>query len=336
MLEKPALEDSKIVTCLQREYGLFIRQVHFLPIGADLNTAVYRVAAADKAYFLKLRRGFFDETSVTLTRFLSDQGIRQIIAPLPAKNGQLWGGMGNYKTILYPFIEGRNGYEIDLSDEHWVGFGAALKRIHSVELPPALARRIRRETYPPEGREAVKSALSRAKAGAFDDPLAAETAAFLMGRQKDVAELVSRAESLAATPQAEGREFVLCHSDLHAGNILIGADGAFYIVDWDEPIFAPKERDLMYPGGAQGFRGHTLEQEENLFYRGYGQTEVDPVALSYYRHERIVQDIAIECEQIFSSNGSGEDRQQAFEWMKSNFRPGGVIENARKTDILLS
>lgn len=336
MLEKPALEDSKIAACLQAEYGLFIKQVDFLPMGADLNTAVYRVAAADKTYFLKLRRGLFDETSVTLLKFLSDQGIRQIIAPIPAKNGLLWGSLENYRTILYSFIDGRNGYEIDLSDEHWVEFGAALKRIHSVELPAALAGRIRRETYPPQGRESVKSALARAKAGVFDDPLAAETAAFLMDRQKDVLELVSRAESRAATLQAEGREFVLCHSDLHAGNILIGADGAFYIVDWDEPIFAPKERDLMYPGGAQGFRGHTPGQEESLFYRGYGQTEVDPVALSYYRHERIVEDIAIECEQIFSSNGSSEDRQQAFEWLKSNFRPGGVIENARKTDILLS
>ena len=48
----------------------------FLPIGADQNTVVYRVVADDATpYFVKLRRGVFDETSVTLPKFLSDQGI---------------------------------------------------------------------------------------------------------------------------------------------------------------------------------------------------------------------------------------------------------------------
>jgi hypothetical protein len=56
------------------------------------------------------------------------------------------------------------------------------------------------------------------------------------------------------------------------------------------------------------------------------------VALSYYRYERIIQNIAVKCEQIFSFSVDCENRQQAFKWMKSNFLPGSVIENARTTD----
>jgi spectinomycin phosphotransferase len=81
-------------------------------------------------------------------------------------------------------------------------------------------------------------------------------------------------------------EYVLCHSDIHAGNILMEATGALYIVDWDNPILAPKERDLMSIGGGQFGNVHTA-QEEALFYRGYGQTQIDPVALAYYRYERL-------------------------------------------------
>ena len=44
-------------------------------------------------------------------------------------------------------------------------------------------------------------------------------------------------------------DFIVCHFDIHAGNILIDDDGSLYIVDWDDPILAPKERDLMYIGG---------------------------------------------------------------------------------------
>jgi spectinomycin phosphotransferase len=82
MLEPPSLRDKDIVACLQDAYGLTIGQVAFLPLGADRNTAVYRSVAADETlYFVKLRRTTFDELSVALPRFLSDQGIAQIIAP---------------------------------------------------------------------------------------------------------------------------------------------------------------------------------------------------------------------------------------------------------------
>lgn len=150
MLKKPDLQDDTIIACLLDEYGLNVVQVAFLPFGADQNTAVYRVVADDETpYFLKLRRGVFDETSVALPKFLSDQGIAQIIAPLTTKTGQLRAILGALKVILYPFVEGCNGYEVKLSDRHWSNFGTALKRIHTTVVPPALIRRIRRETYSP-------------------------------------------------------------------------------------------------------------------------------------------------------------------------------------------
>src|SRR4051794_27073882 len=105
MLEKPDLQDEKIITCLRTEYGLLVVQVTFLPLGADRNAAVYRAVAADETpYFVKLKRGVFDETSVALPKFLSDQGIVQIIAPLVTKTGQLWTSLDAFTVLLYPFV----------------------------------------------------------------------------------------------------------------------------------------------------------------------------------------------------------------------------------------
>ncbi len=47
MLEKSNIPDEKNSACLQREYGLRVVQVAFLPLGADLNTAVYPVVCDD-------------------------------------------------------------------------------------------------------------------------------------------------------------------------------------------------------------------------------------------------------------------------------------------------
>ncbi len=150
MLEEPDLGSHSIVTYLQDAYGLADARVEFLPLGVDLNAAVYRVRAADgMAYFLKLRRGDFDEIVVTLPKFLGDQGVSQIIAPLATQQGQLWADLAPFRMILYPFVAGHNGYEADLSDQQWVNLGVALKAIHATRLPPALARRIPRRKLRP-------------------------------------------------------------------------------------------------------------------------------------------------------------------------------------------
>ena len=333
MLEKPDIQEEKIVACLQEEYGLLGIQVTFLPLGADPHAAVYRAITAEgTAYFVKLRWGVFDETVVTLPKFLRDQGIGQIIAPLPTKTGQLWANLTPFTLILYPFLEGHNGYEQDMSEYHWKTFGAALKNVHTALLPPALKQLIPQEIYSAQWRDIVKTFLERFETEVFAYPAAAKLAAFLHLKREEVHALVARTEQLAQTLQAQPTEFVLCHSDVHAGNILIEAQDTLYIVDWDNPILAPKERDLMFAGGAQGFTGHTPQEEETLFYEGYGQTQVTPVALAYYRYERIIDDLAVYCQQVFLTDEGGEDREQALHYVASNFLPNGTLERAYSAD----
>ena len=333
MLEKPELEDEKIINCLQDEYGLSVEKLSFLPLGADLNTAVYRVEADDETvYFLKLRRGEFDEAAVKVPKYLSDLGIKQIIPPLTTQTGQLWASLAPFKVILYPFVEGHNGFERKLSDQQWVEFGAALKRFHTADIPSRITSRIQREEFSPQWRDTVKMFLTRVEEEAFDEPVAVEMAAFLKTKGDETLELVKRAERFAQMLQEQPPEFILCHADIHAWNLLIADKDNFYMVDWDTLIFSPKERDLMFVGGGLGGNGHTPQEEEALFYQGYGQTNINQIAIAYYRYERIIEDIAVFCEQIFLSSEGGEDRKQALEYLKSNFLPNSTIERARQSD----
>ncbi len=57
---------------------------------------------------------------------------------------------------------------------------------------------------------------------------------------------------------------MLCHSDIHGGNVLIAENDALYIVDWDEPIMAPKERDLMFIGGGIANVWNKPHEEESF------------------------------------------------------------------------
>ena len=135
MLEKPDIQDAKIVDCLRNEYGLNAVRVIFLPIGNDRNTAVYRAVASGDAIpvdanscFVKLRRGNFDESTIEAPRFLHNQGIKQIIAPCLTRSHRLWVSLGEFALTVSPYIEGCDGYEVDLLDRHWIEFGHALKQ----------------------------------------------------------------------------------------------------------------------------------------------------------------------------------------------------------------
>lgn len=331
MLEKPDLNDEKIIGCLQTQYGLTALLVMFLPLGADANTAVYRVFT-DQAtpYFVKLRRGVFDEITAIIPKLLHDQGVKQVIAPLSTLSRQLWATLNEFTLTVYPFVEGYNGFEREMSDSQWVTFGRALKSVHAALLPSAL--RIPSETFSPLWRERVRDFQRQVEDDTFGEPVAAKMAAFLKSKRDEINWLVGRAEQLAAIVQTQPLEFVLCHADIHVGNLLIDRDNTLYIVDWDTVILAPKERDLMFIGGGLGGGGHTPEGEETLFYQGYGQTAINPMLLAYYRCERIVQDIAAYCEQILTTEDGGDDREAGLRQLTSQFLPGAVVDLARRTE----
>ncbi|MBA3868431.1 MAG: phosphotransferase [Anaerolineae bacterium] len=334
MLERPVLSDEKIIACLRDEYGLKVAKIVFLPLGADMNTAVFRADADDSTpYFVKLRSGHFDAIAVDVPKFLFDQGISQIIAPMPTRSGQLSARLDAFNLILYPFVEGQSGWEKNLSDQDWIVFGRALKAIHATILAPTLATRISQETYSPYWRELVRQFQTQVEAETFADPVAADLAMLLKAKQSEINHLIKRAEDLGAVLRGQRSQFVLCHSDIHVGNILMNnSSDDLYIVDWDQPLLAPKERDLMFIGAGIDGRGEYAEHDERLFYEGYGQTAVDPVALAYYRYERIVQDIAAYCQQLLLTDEGGEDRREGLRQITSQFQPGAVIDIAYRTE----
>ncbi len=332
MLEKPNLPDDQIITCLRQVYGLPITAITFLPLGVDVNAAVYRALTFEASYFVKLRWGSFQEIAVRLPHFLAGSGLEQIIPPLVTQAGSLWAELDTCRVIVYPFIDGQDAYEHDLSDQHWVTLGRAFKRIHSLTLPDSLLISLPHEHYAPHWRESVHNFLERVEVETWLDPVAVQVAYLLRDQRARIRDLLDRTEWLALSLQSRPPEHVVCHSDVHAGNVLIDARDALYIVDWDSPILAPKERDLMYAGGGQFGDRRAPAEEERLFYQGYGAVPLDERALAYYRYERIIEDIAAYCEQVLLTDAGGEDRAQAFFYLRSNFLPKGTLEIACKAD----
>lgn len=335
MLEPPNIATAVLSACLQDDFDLRVMQVEFLPIGNDVNTAVYRVIADDGTpYFLRLRSGPFRAATVAIPRFLHEAGVAQVIAPRVTHSGQLWVRVEPFAAMLFPFVAGHNGFAVPLTERQWIELGGTLRKLHDAAVPAALRADIPQEQYSSHWRDRARELQRRVDESDFADPVAKKMARFLREKRGDIDRLVSRAGEFADDLRVRAPERVLCHADIHAANVLIDSAGALFVVDWDTLIFAPKERDLMFIGAGIGGAWNRAEEQE-WFYRGYGETTVDPVALAYYRHERFVEDVVEYGERLLLTEGDGADRAAGFDKFIAAFLPGDVVEIAFRSDPYL-
>jgi spectinomycin phosphotransferase len=336
MLEKPALDERKIIAALRAEYGLPITGVEFLPIGNDATAWVYRVQTGSEAdYFLKVKKGEVYEPAVAVPRYLKDHGIEQVVAPLRTGSGALWTTLDNFTLVLSPYIVGGPGMEVGMSDGQRIEFGAILKCIHTIGVDPALANLLRRESFVSRWIDVAMALDARIEAGDYGDSFERDLARFWKEKRVQIRYIVARTQELGRLAQRNPGEFVLCHADIHTYNVLIDGAGKLHIVDWDETLLAPKERDLMFVAGGIG-GAEEAEREKTLFHRGYGDAEVDPVAFAYYRYEWVVQDMGDYAERIFLTEDTGEEtRQDAVDGFRQLFAPGDVVEIAYQTEQTL-
>ncbi|HEX7021302.1 MAG TPA: aminoglycoside phosphotransferase family protein [Trueperaceae bacterium] len=333
MLEASDLPAGSIAARIRSEYGLRVRRVALLSLGADPNSAVYRALTSEGTpYFVKLRRGPFGDLTLRFPQWLQAQGVKHILAPLPSRSGALHTTLQGFTLIVYPFVEGHSAYQIPLTVAQWASFGMTVRRLHAAELPDDMRANFPQESFSAVWRDRVRRYLDRAAQERFEEPVAREVAALLRDERARILAVVDRAEGLARALAAERPAFVACHADLHAGNLHLTRDGALFVVDWDTLTLAPKERDLMFIGGALLGGHREPEEEEDLFYRGYGRTNLCRAALAYYRYERIIQDIAAFCEELLDSSAGGEDRWQSLAYLTSNFQPAGTLAMAYRAD----
>jgi spectinomycin phosphotransferase len=328
MLEKPDLSDETIIACLRDNYGLSVTALEFLPIGNDATAWAYRVSADSTNYFLKLKKWPQYSPIVTIPRFLRDSGIEQVVAPLSTQSGDLWIVHKPFILILYPFIVGKTGMEVGLSDAQWTELGNVLKRIHATELSPDLLESTKKELFSPVWAYTVRKLHRKILKDKFHDPLEAELAAFWR-KNFVIGYALDRATGLGRYLKSRSPEMVLCHSDIHTANVLIDEQSQLHIVDWDEPLLAPKERDLMF--AIEGVEARV--PSEKHFMTGYGQVEIDPVALAYYRYEWVVQEIGDYGARVFlTPNVGAKTKADAVRGFRQLFDPGDVFEAAVEAD----
>jgi spectinomycin phosphotransferase len=323
------LAAAEILDYVRTTYGLDARHVGLVPGREHAEAIVHRVDAPGGAYFLKLTPARQPAPS-PLARYLADAGIPNVVAPLRTRDGRLSAPFGDLQATLYPYVEGENGFQKPLNEAQWTALGRTMRAIHDMKLPSSISDGMRRETWSDVWRTSTRRYLAAPPSGHRDDAVARQLVALLALKRQQIIALVEHAEQLAPALRRKALPEVPCHGDLHAGNVLLTRDGSLTIVDWDDPVLAPRERDLMFIGAGIGGVWHR-EEESAAFYRGYRAVTVDAEALAYYRCERFVEDVAVFCDQLLLDEGDGHiDRELMLSKFTSAFDPNDVVEIAER------
>jgi spectinomycin phosphotransferase len=299
MREPPNIPEERLRACLQDQYGLSHVTLEFLPRGLDYNAGVYRmVSEQGTPYLLKVTARPLYEPGFLVPRYLNDQGIRSVVAPVPTRSGALWTKLVDWIVIVYPWIDGDSGW-VGMTDEQWREVGKIFKRIHGVQLQSEGFSSLRKETFvPTEYTQWVQTFEAQHLHSQPDESESSRALrASWVAHESAIHTVVSSLEKLAKMLQSQTFPFVICHADLHPSNLIRDRHGHVFVIDWDEVMLAPKERDFIF----------IREQEADAFWEGYGVVEIDWMLLSYYLWERVIQDVIVNAQDVCFRDDLGEE-----------------------------
>ncbi|PZF79348.1 phosphotransferase [Jiangella anatolica] len=313
---------DELIHWLRTDFGIVAGEVTPIGHGADAAATVWLVRAGGARYAVKWTTG-----GTTAGLRLASLGLDGVPAPVRTRDGALWSERGGRRLSVQPWVSDVRAVDAGMSPQQWTAYGALLARVHAV--PPAgpVARDLPVEDHRPD-QVLTTTATLTARLAAVDavDP-ADDLGAGLAAAWRDGAELLgaltARAAVLGARLRDRPARRVVCHTDAHLGNVLLG-DDAVWLIDWDDAALAPPERDLMFVvGGLPGY-APVGERELGWFAAGYGDVGADPDRLAYYRAVRALVDLTEFGEQLLDGAGDRADREFALRVVRAELAGAGL------------
>ncbi|HEY3559957.1 MAG TPA: phosphotransferase [Kribbella sp.] len=237
---------------LERDYGLTAADL--VPHAGGFATEGWVV---DRRWFVKRWKEGERPAGLEQLGELRALGL-PVVEPLRTLDGELFALSGSQAYAVFPYVEGRTATWDD-----WRVVAGALRQVHEVS---------QRVTLPPAD---VSEPHIRKLGQCLQHPWIAD-------RADVVAAAIARLDDVR-TRLKPVRE-VVCHTDFHGLNVLIGERGQVAaILDWENAVIGPREYDLWVAAD-----GEPLVE----FLDEYGAHDLDADQLEFALLARGLRDLA--------------------------------------------
>jgi spectinomycin phosphotransferase len=283
------------------------------------------------SFVVKVRQsGAPRDVAATVARHLADHGVPHVVAPIVSNEGATSVEAGPLSLTVYPFIDGIHAKDLGISDAAWRALGMFARRLHSTRLPTNLAAVVCRDTYALPEIETLVRVTAAVESSTDQSDGAHAVRAVWRDHRAVIDGLTERTRELRAAIGRRSLPLVLCHADMHSGNVLIDRRGALWVIDWDEVVLAPRERDLMFAIGGISSK-LVSDRATELFLEGYGHVQPDSLAMAYYRHAWAIQDVGgFGARALLDASATNQERIDAATILRGLFEPGEIVDIARR------
>jgi len=330
-------DHSSLLPTIRQVYNLSLENLQFLLRG--WGGACYSAEAPDGTrYFLKFHdkaeslalaassRAFY----LPLTYQLHHKKILPHIPhPIPTRDGRLWLQVDPYALVITNFIEG------DL-----IGFGALPNKTLStlafqVGILHTCLPSLEFDQPFQEGFQiSFESILSQFLTcvpilDIVETPSIEAMRSALLPRRAEIQGALNHLKRLQAYAQSSQPSMVVCHTDIHGGNLMTGCNEKLYLLDWENAMIAPPEHDLMFFAGEPGF----FETFLPIYARQAGSSRIDLKLLEFYFFHRALEDLADFVLRIRSGTSTPEqdhaDLQECIDILDSMLQIQKTLEDIR-------
>ena len=266
---------SELIHLLSTHYGIAATSI--VPLALD-HAPASLIALVEtlsgQTFFLKFKREIVPG-SLSIASLLYARSI-PVLAPLPSLSHRLSVPVGDFFLVLYPFLNARPVDHRSLTPEQWRNLGLTLRRIHETPLSKVLLAAIPHATFIPWGElflaECTEAFTHREQA----------LQTLWQVHQDLLTNFFSFTQELGIAASLAAPTFHLCHNDFHSDNVLLNpASGDLTIIDWDNPMWGPRERDLLF----------IAPEDRPAFEVGYGPIEEVPEVARYVHADWLLQDL---------------------------------------------
>lgn len=289
------IEDHRLMTNLNKEYGIRIESLHFIPMGDSAYS--YRLNCTDgQQYYLKLFDLHNDRQRRSIER-LKDilpltwelyqrKLLPNITYPIQNKHGDFKTTFKGFATVLFNFIEGETLAEAyPFSKEILEAIAKSVAAVHRTTpyINPAIPIE---ETFDISFEsDLVKCISVLESASTLDTHIKQSLRDQVLVNKEQIMFLLNLVCELRGIVISDPKEKVLCHGDIWGGN-LIRQDNELYLIDWESATIAPPEFDLI------GYIGEEFDVFFSCYEKHAGRSvRINPDILRFYSYRHHLRNL---------------------------------------------
>jgi spectinomycin phosphotransferase len=247
MLTDSKIDKSLLKKVINEKFGIRVFSFKLVPKW-EAPRAYITEASSQTTFFLKIYSD--DSIPDSAFRFAHDlyakAGITNITRSIPTSNGQMRIQIGGVQTAaLFSLISGKTAEEQKLPDGQLERLGELIAKIHHSKSVVGEYSVTEEFAIPFKDRLlGIFNAMSEISSGSTK--FKKRLKLFLEPHRAKFLQELETLEGLQYKVVRKNLEFVNCHGKPSPGNVLSSNSGEVYLLDWDDPIFAPKEKDLLF------------------------------------------------------------------------------------------